>query len=55
MDIRNEMPLFHKAIMESGGPTSRALHPYHSKLHEDQFNTFLEEVGCDFVPFVHVM
>lgn len=32
--------------MESGGPTSRALHPYNSKLHEDQSQMFLSELNC---------
>ena len=55
MNINSDKPLFHKAIIESGGPTSRALHPYHSRLHEDQFNEFLKEVGCDGIAPIGVM
>ena len=55
MNTNNDKMLFHRAIMESGGPTSRALHPYHSKLHEEQFEVFLSEVGCDGVPTENVM
>lgn len=42
--------LFHKAAIESGGITSRAVHPYDSKLHETQFRELVAEVGCDEVP-----
>ncbi|RDW85208.1 carboxylic ester hydrolase-4 [Coleophoma cylindrospora] len=38
--------LFHKAILESGAPTSRAVHPYNAPVHEDQFALFVEEAGC---------
>ncbi|KAH6673300.1 putative extracellular lipase [Halenospora varia] len=38
--------LFHKAILESGAPTSRAVHPPDASVHEDQFNLFLEETAC---------
>jgi acetylcholinesterase len=43
-------PLFHKAILESGAPTSRAVHPYDAPVHEDQFSKFLSECGCSGVP-----
>jgi acetylcholinesterase len=46
MNINTPAPLFHKAVIESGGPTSRALHPYNSQLHETQFQEFLKEAGC---------
>ncbi|KAJ5711976.1 CAZyme family CE10 [Penicillium malachiteum] len=39
-------PLFHRAILESGSPTSRAVRPYNAKVHEVQFQDFLKEVGC---------
>ncbi|KAJ5764915.1 hypothetical protein N7520_004474 [Penicillium odoratum] len=38
--------LFHRAIMESGSPTSRAVRPYDATIHEEQFQDFLNEVGC---------
>ena len=39
-------PLFHKAILESGAPTSRAVHPYNALVHEEQFTLFVSEAGC---------
>ncbi|KAI1456702.1 alpha/beta-hydrolase [Annulohypoxylon moriforme] len=39
-------PLFHRAIMESGAPTSRAVRHYDSENHEEQFKAFLKEAGC---------
>jgi carboxylesterase type B len=39
-------PLFHRAIMESGSPTCRAVRPYNAKIHEEQFQDFLREVNC---------
>ncbi|KAI5236711.1 alpha/beta-hydrolase [Aureobasidium subglaciale] len=50
MNINTPHQLFHKAVIESGGPTSRALHPYNSALHETQFQQFLKETGCSDVP-----
>ncbi|RTE84276.1 hypothetical protein BHE90_001108 [Fusarium euwallaceae] len=38
-------PLFHKAILESGAPTSRAVRPYNAPIHEAQFKDFLQQVG----------
>ncbi|RKK09559.1 hypothetical protein BFJ65_g16010 [Fusarium oxysporum f. sp. cepae] len=38
-------PLFHKAIIESGAPTSRAVRPYNAPIHEAQFKDFLRAVG----------
>ncbi len=43
-------PLFHKAIIESGAPTSRAVHPFDAQVHEDQFSLFVSEAGCSDVP-----
>jgi acetylcholinesterase len=43
-------PLFHKVILESGAPTSRAVHPYDAQVHEDQFSLFVSEAGCSDVP-----
>ncbi|PBP26033.1 carboxylesterase family protein [Diplocarpon rosae] len=48
-------PLFHKAIIESGAPTSRAVHPYNAPVHEDQFALFISEAGCSDVPKNTVM
>jgi carboxylesterase type B len=43
-------PLFHKAIIESGATTARAVyHPDHS-LHEKQFQDFLSELDLQNVP-----
>ncbi|KAJ5241452.1 CAZyme family CE10 [Penicillium citrinum] len=39
-------PLFHRVILESGSPTSRAVRPYDAKVHEQQFQDYLREVGC---------
>lgn len=50
MNINTPSSLFHKAVIESGGPTSRALHPYNSALHEIQFQEFLKETGCHGLP-----
>lgn len=46
MDVNEKRDLFHKAIIESGGATSRAVHPADSKLHKVQFEKFVAEVGC---------
>ncbi|GKZ31285.1 hypothetical protein AbraIFM66950_011644 [Aspergillus brasiliensis] len=43
-------PLFHRAIIESGAATSRAVHPYNATLHEAQFADFLTETGCTNLP-----
>ncbi|KAL4901045.1 hypothetical protein BDW74DRAFT_87669 [Aspergillus multicolor] len=42
----HKAPLFHRVIIESGSPTSRAVRPYDAAVHEEQFNDFLKEVGC---------
>ncbi|KAH6977488.1 Alpha/Beta hydrolase protein [Ilyonectria sp. MPI-CAGE-AT-0026] len=39
-------PLFHKVVIESGAPTSRAVRPYNAPIHEQQFADFLKETGC---------
>ena len=46
MNTNEPRQLFHKAVIESGAPTSRVVHPYDSKLHEKQFQEFLRAVGC---------
>ncbi|EME40594.1 hypothetical protein DOTSEDRAFT_177661 [Dothistroma septosporum NZE10] len=46
MDINEKRTLFHKAIIESGAATSRAVHPADSKLHQVQFDKLVAEVGC---------
>ncbi|KAF3015858.1 hypothetical protein E8E14_007410 [Neopestalotiopsis sp. 37M] len=38
-------PLFHRVVMESGAPTSRAVRNYDAPIHEEQFVDFLAE--CD--------
>lgn len=55
MNINTPHQLFHKAVIESGGPTSRALHPYDSALHETQFQHFLAETGCSNLPDTEVL
>lgn len=45
-----EKPLFHKAIMESGGPTARACYTATNKIHEQQFREFLTMLDCQKVP-----
>ncbi|KAE9978931.1 hypothetical protein EG327_007192 [Venturia inaequalis] len=42
--------LFHKVAIESGGITSRVVHPYDSELHEAQFRELAAEVSCQNVP-----
>lgn len=44
--LYNNKTIFHRAVMESGGPFSRALHPYNSTLNEEQFQMFMSEVNC---------
>ncbi|KAM5344455.1 hypothetical protein ACJ41O_012991 [Fusarium nematophilum] len=38
-------PLFHRAFLQSGAPTSRAVRPYDAPIHEAQFKDFLREAG----------
>ena len=38
--------MFHRVILESGSPTSRAVRPYNAQVHEEQFQNFLRETGC---------
>ena len=37
---------FHRAIINSGAPTSRVVRKFDADLHEQQFREFLHEVGC---------
>lgn len=37
---------FHRAIIESGSPTSRAVRRYDAAIHEEQFADYLRETGC---------
>ncbi|KAL4923796.1 putative extracellular lipase [Aspergillus undulatus] len=46
LNINEKRPLFHRVILESGAPTSRAVRPYDAKIHEQQFANFLKEVKC---------
>ena len=39
-------PLFHRAVMESGAPTSRAVRHFDAEIHEQQFRDFLAQVKC---------
>lgn len=43
---KHSPPLFHRAILESGAATSRAVRPYNAKIHERQFQDFVKECGC---------
>lgn len=47
--------LFHRAIIESGSVTSRAVHPYNARLHEQQFDGFVQEAGCADRPSSEIM
>ena len=43
----NENPgPFHRVIIESGAPTSRAVRAFDAEIHEKQFGEFLNEVEC---------
>ncbi|KAK2012004.1 carboxylesterase, partial [Colletotrichum eremochloae] len=46
IDINQKNRLLHKAIMDSGGHTARAVHPPESELNEQHFQEFLELTGC---------
>ncbi|KAJ7127069.1 carboxylesterase [Mycena epipterygia] len=46
MNFQETSPLFHRVIIESGAPTSRAVHAYDASIHETQFLEFLAEAGC---------
>lgn len=46
MNYNEGKPLFHQVIIESGAPTSRAVHTYNAPIHEKQFQEFVEEAGC---------
>ncbi|KAE8847515.1 hypothetical protein HRS9122_04422 [Pyrenophora teres f. teres] len=39
-------PKFHRAIIESGAPTSRAVRNPDAEIHEKQFDDFLKELEC---------
>lgn len=44
-DHQEPKPLFHRAVIESGAPTSRAVRPADAPVHEAQFADFLVEAG----------
>jgi acetylcholinesterase len=46
MNYQETAPLFHQVIIESGAPTSRAVHLYDAPVHEEQFSLFVSEAGC---------
>lgn len=50
MNVNEKRTLFHKAIIESGGASARAVHPASSELHEAQFKKFVSAVGCESKP-----
>ncbi|KAF3492378.1 acetylcholinesterase [Arthroderma uncinatum] len=39
-------PLFHRALLESGATTARAVYPYNAPLPEVQFSEFVVAAGC---------
>ncbi|KAI1848519.1 hypothetical protein JX265_013802 [Neoarthrinium moseri] len=41
-----QRPLFNRVVMESGAPTSRAVRNFDAPVHEEQFQAFLDAVGC---------
>ena len=43
-------PPFHKAILESGAATARAVYPASHAIHEEQFQAFVTELGLGSVP-----
>ncbi|KAI6831523.1 alpha/beta-hydrolase [Hortaea werneckii] len=45
-NVNEKRELFQRAVIQSGGPTSRVVHPFDSALHEKQFQEFLEAVEC---------
>ncbi|KAF6832617.1 carboxylesterase [Colletotrichum plurivorum] len=47
MDINQKKHLFHKAIMDSGAHTARAVHWPYSELNEAHFQEFLGLTGCN--------
>ncbi|GIC93194.1 putative extracellular lipase [Aspergillus udagawae] len=55
MNYDLETSLFHRAVIESGAATSRAVHPYNAQLHEAQFQEFITEAGCTDRPQSDIM
>jgi acetylcholinesterase len=62
MNVNETRELFHKAVIESGGHTSRVVHPYDSALQAKQIQEFLGLVGCpanipeaDILPFLRTL
>jgi acetylcholinesterase len=48
-------PPFHKAILESGATTARAVYPPDHAMHEEQFEAFIGELGLSAVPKDHLI
>ena len=55
----SKQSLFHRVVIESGAPTSRAVRPPNATVHEDQFRDLLRAVDCpkncpeaDIMPFL---
>jgi carboxylesterase type B len=47
MDYKEgKAPLFHRAVIESGASTSRAVRPYDAEIHARQFADYLQATGC---------
>ncbi|OOF90941.1 hypothetical protein ASPCADRAFT_177925 [Aspergillus carbonarius ITEM 5010] len=55
MNHTPDAPLFHRAVIESGAATSRAVHPYNAPLHEAQFTDFLTSTGCANLPETSIL
>lgn len=55
MNSGKSYPLFHRAILESGAATARAVYPYDKKLHILQLQEFLVEAGCSNIHNHHIM
>lgn len=43
-------PPFHKAIIESGATTARAVYPPTNAMHQEQFDSFISKLGLSSVP-----
>lgn len=51
----SKQPLFHRLIIESGGPTARALYTPSNPMHEEQFIELLTRVGLEDIREEHVV
>ncbi|PYH43648.1 putative extracellular lipase [Aspergillus saccharolyticus JOP 1030-1] len=53
MNTNLDHTYFHRAVIESGAATSRAVHPYNAALHETQFREFVAAAGCSHLSSDH--